>query len=148
MSSQLLIIICSLCCINASFSNESIIGVTFDSSLLILFLCINLAVCACCVFDMETIEYILQRYKKGRISKNNNASSRVDIESEFCVKYNSKNPNENIDSVMKIFSDFKPIRKNKDKYFSEFIVKNEQSVDDTDNRVSINRIAAIVPFYN
>eukprot|EP01084_Bolivina_argentea_P104609 187301_1 len=68
------------------------------------------------------------------------------------------NPNELIDSVIKIFPDFKPTQENEDKYFSEFKVKN-QYINELDvqsksknKKQSVDRItdsiAAIVPFYN
>eukprot|EP01083_Nonionella_stella_P122086 367087_1 len=69
-----------------------------------------------------------------------------------------KNPNDKIQSVIKIFPDFKPTQENEDKYFSEFKVKN-QYINELDvqsksknKKQSVDRItdsiAAIVPFYN
>eukprot|EP01084_Bolivina_argentea_P315876 547410_1 len=100
------------------------------SDLLILFIRVILVVCAYCVFDIQKPECILPKCKKDA------PIVQYDI--------NNYNPNEDIESVIQIFKDFKPTKENKDKYFSELvIIKNKQNVD-----IITDSIAVIVPFYN
>eukprot|EP01084_Bolivina_argentea_P059926 109475_1 len=79
----------------------------------------------------------------GIVTTDNESMARFHGKTPY---FKSINPNEKIESVVKIFPDFRPCFENKDKYFAEF------KIGDMNNEKEAERfkdsITAIVPFYN